>query len=288
MKYVKQLYYFLIFSNLLIAGAAIAQCFLTYIILGVSTNYYILLIEGSSTLLLYNFSLYLSKPQNPANSPYARTRWVFGHIHWFWMCTILAIGVMLYALLHVHMRTLAYLLFVGVISVSYSFPLIRVKGKRMGLRQIPGVKLFYIALVWSLSSVGLPVIELWAEGIPVNWWVANYLGLLKILFLLICTLPFDIRDMEQDSYYHLKTIPTMIGEHRAKLACYGMIVLHTILVLLAPYSFAVKLGLILTNVSVLAVLYFLIFRHVRGYHRVYLLDLALIVQCAVTCVVYYI
>src|SRR5690606_32802739 len=140
--------------------------------------------------------------------------------------------------------TWIYLAFVGAVSVSYSFPFLKVNGKRGGLRQVTGVKLFYIALVWSLSSVGLPVVELWAEGMLVNWWVANYLGIIKILFLLICTLPFDIRDMEQDSYYHLKTIPHILGEKRAILACYVMVVLHSILILLSPYPLAIKWGLV--------------------------------------------
>ncbi len=282
MKGLRQLYRFFIFTNILIAFAALAQCYLTYMILDKATNPYILLIEGCSTLLLYNFSLYLSKPKNPSHSPYERTRWVFSHMGLFWVCSISALLVMTYTLLHVHIYTLIYLFFVGIISVSYSFPFFKIKGKRVGLRQITGVKLFYIALVWSLSSVGLPVVEMWAEGVSIDWWVANYLGLLKILFLLICTLPFDIRDMEQDSYYHLRTIPHILGERRAILACYGMVLLHTFLIVLSPYAFAIKSGLVLTNLLMLCAMYFLIFRNIRKYHQVYLLDFALIVQCIVT------
>src|SRR5690606_10473626 len=115
-----------------------------------------------------------------------------------------------------------------------------------------------------------------------DWWVANYLGLIKILFLLICTLPFDIRDMEQDSYYHLKTIPHIIGERRAILACYGMIVLHTILIILSPYALAIKWGLVSTNALLFLGMYFLIFKDIRRYHQVYLLDFTLIVQCVIT------
>src|SRR5690606_25437612 len=111
------LYRFLIFTNILIALAAFAQCYLTYIILGKHANLYILLIEGSSTLLLYNFSLYLSKPREPNRSPYERTRWVFSHMKWFWLCSILAFGLMIYSLSHVHLYTLAYLLFVGGVSI---------------------------------------------------------------------------------------------------------------------------------------------------------------------------
>lgn len=274
-----KLYHFLIFTNVLIALAAVAQCLLTYLILGEPMNPFVVLIEGTATLLLYNVSLWLSKPKNPQTSPYRRTRWVFKHSYIFWGNSFLAFCMLLYSLFHVQFYTVVFLGFIGVVSLMYSLPLFRFHGKRGGLRQVPGLKLFHIAVVWSLSSVGLPVVELWAEGFAVDWIVANYLGILKILFLLICTLPFDIRDMEQDSYYHLRTIPNIIGEQRAKRLCYLFLFVHIGLVFTAPYSLAIKAGLILTNVFIIVLLrYFLFNSKGKAFNQVYLLDIALIVQ----------
>lgn len=278
-KGIARVYHLLVFTNVWIALAAVAQCLLTYLILDKPLNPFIVLIEGAATLLLYNASLWLSKPQNPQDSPYERTRWVFTHPVLFWLNSMLALGCLLYSFLHVHIYTVIFLGFIGVVSLVYSLPLFRFQGKRGGLRQVPGLKLFHIAVVWSLSGVGLPVVELWASGYPVvDWFVANYLGVLKILFLLICTLPFDIRDMEQDSYYHLKTIPNMIGEQRAKGLCYIFLWAHILLVWIAPYSLGIKAGLILTSVLILLLLRFFLFRNRKDYHNVYLLDIALIVQ----------
>lgn len=268
----------LIYTNMLIAIAAIAQCLLTYLVLRKSIHWPIVMIEGAATLLLYNASLWLSKPRYPEASPYARTRWVFSHIRLFWFNNFIALGLLSYSFLHIHFYTIMLLAVIGVISLAYSLPLFRFNGRSGGLRQVPGLKLFHIAVVWSLSSVGLPVVELWATGVPVDWFVANYLGLLKILFLLICTLPFDIRDMEQDSYYHLKTIPRMIGERRSKFLCYLFLFVHVLLVLWAPYSVGVKVGLIFTNLLIAALLRFFLFQKRREFHDVYLLDSALIVQ----------
>jgi 4-hydroxybenzoate polyprenyltransferase len=277
-KVFAKLYRMLVFTNVLIALAAVGQCLLTYLVLDKPINIFVVLIEGMATLLLYNASLWLSKPKNPKSSPYERTRWVFSRPCLFWTNSVLAIGVLLYSFWHVHFYTIIFLGFIGVVSLVYSLPLFRFHGKRGGLRQVPGLKLFHIAVVWSLSGVGLPVVELWAQGYAVDWLVANYLGILKILFLLICTLPFDIRDMEQDSYYHLKTIPNMIGEQRAKRLCYIFLWIHIILVLVAPYSWGIKAGLVLTNLLIVLLLRLFLFRRNNEYHNVYLLDIALIVQ----------
>lgn len=268
----------LIYTNMLIAIAAVAQCLLTYLILRKPIHWPIALIEGAATLLLYNASLWLSKPSQPQASPYARTRWVFSHTPLFWFNNFVAAGLLLYSFLHIQFYTIVLLVVIGVISLSYSLPLFRFGGRAGGLRQVPGLKLFHIAVVWSLSSVGLPVVELWATGVPVDWFVANYLGLLKILFLLICTLPFDIRDMQQDSYYHLKTIPRMIGERRSKFLCYLFLLVHVLLVLGAPYSVGVKVGLVVTNLLIVLLFWFFLFQKRREFHNVYLLDSALIVQ----------
>ncbi len=277
-KPLKKVYYFVIFSNLLIACAAMAQCLLTYIVLRLPSDWYVVGIEGGATLLLYNFSLFLSKPKRPQDSPFLRTRWVFEHEHLFWFNNFIAFGLLVFCLVHVHLYTVLFLGLVGLVSVGYSLPIFSFGGRPGGLRQVPGLKLFHIALVWSLSSVGLPVVEAWAVGVPIDWHVANALGLLKILFLLICTLPFDIRDMKQDSYYHLKTIPHLIGERKAKLLCYILIAIHISLLWIVPFDRVAKEGIILTDILIGVALYFILFKKNVGYHQVYLLDIALLVQ----------
>lgn len=267
-----------IYTNVLIALAASAQCLLTYFVLSKPAYWPIVLIEGAATLLLYNASLWLSRPQQPEASPYERTRWVFSHIRLFWFISGISTVLLLYSLLHIHWYTFVLLAAIGMLSLAYSLPIFRIGGHVGGLRQVPGLKLFHIAVVWSLSSVGLPVVELWATGVPVTWIVANYLGVLKILFLVICTLPFDIRDMKQDSYYHLKTIPHMIGARKSKILCYLFLFVHVLLVIVAPYTIGVKVGLISTNVLIFLLFRFYLFQNRDEYHNVYLLDCALIVQ----------
>src|SRR5690606_36689838 len=83
-KLLKQVYYFLIYTNLLIAGAAMAQAALTYLFFRAPFDYPIILIEGAATLILYNFSMLLSKPKHPGKSAYRRTRWICKRGWCFW------------------------------------------------------------------------------------------------------------------------------------------------------------------------------------------------------------
>jgi hypothetical protein len=287
MDVLKKMYYFLIFSNILIALAAASQCVLTYIILGQKINGYIALIEGAATLALYNFSLILAKPQNPDQSIYVRTRWVFKYERFLWLNTCIASLICVWCLFHIHYYSIFFLGIIGLVSVLYSLPIIPLNGRWGGLRQIPAMKIFHIALVWVLSSVFLPYIELYGKGISVNLNLLYYLAGLKFIFLIICTLPFDIRDIKQDSYYHLRTLPSMLGEGRAKRLCYLLLCVHSLLILCAPYLLMIKIGLLLTNTLIYLLLRFLVFKTNEHYHYAYLLDMSLVLQFLIVVLIQY-
>jgi len=274
-------YHFLIFSHLLIGLAAVAQCALAYRVLDLPLDLPVLAINGCATLLLYNAVLLLSMPKDPAKSPYRRTRWVFGHPFVFGANTLLALSGLLWAVWQVHAETLLLLTALAACGLLYGLPVFTFHGKKAGLRQLPGTKLFHIALVWSLSTVGLPVIEARAGGMAIDIRHAACWTMLQFLFMLVNTLPFDIRDMRRDALYGLKTIPLLLGERRAKLLCHGMLAAHALLVLCTPYSLSAIAGLLATDMAVSLALA-LLFRGTGRYHEVYLLDLALIVQFVLT------
>ncbi|TDS11131.1 UbiA prenyltransferase family protein [Sphingobacterium paludis] len=278
MNALRQSYYFLIHTNLLIAAAAMAQCALTYLFFDAPYDYAIIAIEGAATLLLYNFSLLLSRPKEPSKSIYKRTRWVFKHEWVLWLNSGVAVSVLAYAIFNIHFYSLLFLGAIGLFSVAYSFPIFPYKGKVVGLRQLPAVKIFHIALVWTLSSVCLPAFELFLNGVNIDTQRLVMLFALKFIFLLICTLPFDIRDIKQDSYYHLKTIPNMIGAPRAIRLCYMLIGLHSFCVVLTHFPLPLKIGILSTNLLIALVLRTVVFRQADRYHHAYLLDFALVIQ----------
>lgn len=278
MKPLKQIYYFLIYTNLLIAGAAMAQCAVTYLFFDAPFDYFMMAVEGGATLLLYNFSMLLSRPRKPEKSPYKRTRWIFRNEWLLWLNSGLAAIVLLYAAYHIHLYSLFFLGAIGGISVIYALPILPYKGKWVGLRQVPGVKIFHIAWVWTLSSVCLPALELYLSGVAIDMHIFARLFVLKFIFLLLCTLPFDIRDIRQDSYYHLKTIPNIIGAGKAIMLCYGLLIVHSLIILLSDIQLEVRMGVLTTNLLIALVLKQVVFRNANRYHYAFLLDFALIAQ----------
>lgn len=98
-----------------------------------------------------------------------------------------------------------YLASLGLLSFLYSLPF-----TNFGLRAVPVLKLFLIALVWTGSSVGLLLV--------VHHDIFRFEKLLFSIFFFVVgiTIPFDIRDKLTDER-ELKTVPQIIGVNRAKV-----------------------------------------------------------------------
>lgn len=248
-KYLWQTLDCLLFSNIFIALCAVAQALVTYQLLDVKPDTTILAVLFCATLALYNFSILLSKPKNPRASPFRRVRWIFSHYRLNATLTIIATFSLMPLALFLSIPALILLSFLGLISIAYNVPIFRFHHQWFELRNLPGVKLFLIALVWSLSCVLLPIVEL--ENTQTFDFPTRDVVLLVVhefLFMAAITVPFDVRDLFQDKQNSLQTLPTMLGEKRAMLLCYGFLLLYLILLLLPihPLNLWNAAGLILS------------------------------------------
>ncbi|MDP3469296.1 MAG: hypothetical protein Q8S11_13230 [Daejeonella sp.] len=252
-KYLRQIIDFLLFSNIFIALCAVAQGLVTYQLLKVKADMYVLGLLFTSTLALYNFSIVLSKPKKPENSTSARVRWIFSHYRL--MITISIISVFSIIPLSLFLSTSSKILLISLalISVFYNLPVFTFQDKKFGLRNIPGIKLFLIALVWALSCVLLPILEMENNRtITVTLNDTMLLIAKRFLFIAAITVPFDIRDLYQDRFYELKTIPVLFGERWAWLICQGLLGTYLILLFLFTdqfdsHFFGLTLTIILTG-----------------------------------------
>lgn len=217
----------LLFSNTFIALCAMAQGAFTYLLLGVAVNYFIILFLGCSTFCLYNLSLALSKPTDYKSSPYIRIRWFFAHEKLIALLSLISFFALIYLSFQLSIKTVLFLALLALIALSYNIPVLKINKKRFGLRRIPGAKLFLIAAIWALSCVLIPILELKNQGVLISRYDTILLFSKRFLFLLAITLPFDIRDFEEDQKFNLKTIPVLIGKNAS---------LYTCIVLLATYS----------------------------------------------------
>jgi 4-hydroxybenzoate polyprenyltransferase len=231
-KYLQPALDALLFSNVFMALCAVAQGLVTFHIIGSKPVYPVLALLFTSTLGLYNFCILVIKPKQPQNSPYKRVRWFFKYHRL--MVTITMACLLSLVPLFFLLANSSKLLLIGLaaLSLGYGLPLFTNKGRKTGLRNVPGLKAILITLVWTLSCVLLPILE--AQDTLHLYITTNTTWIIlckRFLFIAALTVPFDIRDLFQDRIAGLKTIPVAFGEQKAYLFCQFLLAGHILLLL---------------------------------------------------------
>ncbi|EHQ26701.1 hypothetical protein Mucpa_2586 [Mucilaginibacter paludis DSM 18603] len=212
------------------ALCSVAQAMVTLQLIGSKPVYPLLGLLFTSTLCLYNFSIFLSKPRDPQKSSFRRIRWFFKNNRLMVAFTLLSVAALLPLFLMLSVKSRLLLIVLSVLSVGYSLPIFSSGTQKFGLRNIPGLKSLLITLVWTLSCVLLPIFEAESHHLAfVSYTDAVILIAKRFLFIFALTIPFDIRDLFQDSKLGLKTIPVVFGERKAYLFCQLLLVGYVVL-----------------------------------------------------------
>ncbi len=223
----------LLFSNVFMALCAVAQGMVTFHIIGSKPSLPVLALLFASTLGLYNFCILIIRPKKPESSPYRRVRWFFKHHSLMIGITVACLLSLVPLFFLLANQSKLLLLCLAALSFGYGLPLFSNKGRKTGLRNIPGLKALLITLVWVLSCVLLPIFE---AKYTMNIAVSNTNTIIilakRFLFIAALTVPFDIRDLFQDQIAGLKTIPVAFGEKTAYIICQFLLAGHIILLLL--------------------------------------------------------
>lgn len=232
-KILQQAFDFLLFSNVFMALCAVAQGLITFYLAGAKPVTSVTWLLFTSTIGIYNFSILLTRPKNPEQSQYRRVRWFFAHYRLMVTFTIVSLLslVPLFFLMSTESRIL--LIFLAALSFAYSIPLFSLGEQKFGLRNIPGLKQFLITLVWTMSTVLLPVLE--AQHIhltSISMRDTTILIAKRFLLIAALTVPFDIRDLFEDQQSGLKTIPVAFGEKKAYLFCQLLLAGYVVLLFL--------------------------------------------------------
>ena len=138
-----------------------------------------------------------------------------------------------------------------MITISYSWPFL---WRRSNLRDITSLKIFVIAFVWAIATVILPVLP---DGLifDINL-IIEFAQ--RFIFVLVLTLPFDIRDARFDTN-QLGTIPQVIGIKQARVLGVFLLCLVVLFELLKS-PLLIDQALILAGISILTA--FLVMRSV--------------------------
>lgn len=276
-EHIKQAVKVLIFNNILISLAALSQMALTYLLLGLPKKTPLLMVEFSSTLLFYNFALYLSLPKSNHPTPFARTNWILKNRAFFIGISLLAIIVFGYCFLIVDRSSQIFLIIIGLFSVLYAYPVFKFKGLRINFRSLPYLKVFFITLIWVMSTFWLPILDSHSTGeigATHNLWIRS---VHRFLFLLICTLPFDLRDSKADKHYGIKTFSTLLGTKNSILLINGLLILHGILSFYLDINISTLVALLFVDAIVFTIFNLWIEKR-KQYLLYYLMDFFLILQ----------
>tara|TARA_B100000809_G_scaffold49621_3_gene44612 strand:+ start:3007 stop:3768 length:762 start_codon:yes stop_codon:yes gene_type:complete len=112
----------------------------------------------------------------------------------------------------------------SLLTLLYMNPLGASNKKSLSLRKIPGFKIFCISISWSGLVVLFPLVE---ANIEIG--VREFMFFLQqVLFVLVLTLPFDLRDIPFDEK-ELKTIPQVLGVRKTKILGIGFILIFCVI-----------------------------------------------------------
>ena len=249
--------YFLSYSNIFIALCAASLCSFCHLIsYNKFPNWVVLGFVFSATLFAYNFHRRFGQiHQNSsriklekATSFERKDKWIKHNkalIDWIIVLSFCSSLILLYLLPKI---TLAIVFPLATLSLLYILQISKVPA----LRSIPFLKIFIIAFVWGGVMALLPVLS-GSESDRVFTLEWQVLAIAIALFVFGETIPFDIRDINEDRATQLKTIPLKIGLKKSKLLSFilyilsGMLfVLHILFYnkpLLFAFSFSLSLSL---------------------------------------------
>ena len=200
---------FLIESNLFIALAAALITFETQILLFKDAVFHpYLFIIFFATFFDYNLHRLYTLHFSPEALKGERHAWLLKNTKLFyWLMGISCIGFFI-SISQAKSEIIITLLPFAALTIFYSIPFLRYKGRLIRLRDLPYLKVFLIALNWTLITVLLPLIQ---YGQSYNHPELMAIILERFFFVLALCIPFDIRDIAIDRRAGLKTIPTRIG-----------------------------------------------------------------------------
>ncbi len=188
----------IIFSNFFVAFCVLALTISSEFLLD-TINLRISQFVFFATLLAYNFQRVVKLKQRQKQ---LKTDWQEKNRTSTYFIMIISAIIILYYFYYFKTSTQIAIIFSGILSLLYPFV----------IRNIPFLKIFVIALVWTISTMLLLILE---NNILISQNLILHLSA-RFLFVFAISIPFDIRDLKFDDK-KMKTIPIVFGERKAKL-----------------------------------------------------------------------
>jgi len=214
MHFIKHFFNFYLHSSLHVALSVFSLSFISLKLFDFPINKDLLLFVFFATVTGYNFVKY------------------YGHAKWhhrrpkIWLNVILIFSLlcflaMCYFMFQLSIKTRILISLCAIITFLYAIPFLprtMYLENDKNLRDISGLKVYVIAIVWAGVTVLLPLINN-NHDLNVDVWIMFFQ---RVIFVIALMLPFEIRDLQYDDI-KLSTIPQKIGVKQTKIS--GVILL---------------------------------------------------------------
>ncbi|MDB5281786.1 MAG: hypothetical protein JWO06_861 [Bacteroidota bacterium] len=138
-------------------------------------------------------------------------------------------------------------LILGIVTGFYGFVTIPFVRPKMKLRDLGLVKTLFVAIVWSVTTVIIPLAD---HSVGSSMLV--FLLLRRFLFIVALTMVFEIKDMGGDKANGLTTLPVVIGVKGTKILAQAILFGLMIIMIVQYFFFGVPLSNMLgINLSLL-------------------------------------
>lgn len=250
MSWQKKMNTFFLISNIFISACIVALCQSSAILLNVDITHTLPFVFFS-TLFSYNFQRYVRFKSS--ESGFGQFQWLKKQEVLLKIITIFSFVFTLYFSFSLSLQSLFLLVPAAFITMLYPLTY-TFFGRSIILREIPGIKIFLIVVVWTVVSVGLVVTESdTAFSSEVFLLMAS-----RFFFVLSITIPFDIRDLKYDEQ-SMKTIPQLFGVEKSKWIALCSLALYELSsiahFLFVDFSVLLLIALLLTSLYVGVLIY---------------------------------
>ncbi len=161
--------------------------------------------------------------------------------------SLVAFLLMIFYAFQLKISSLLYFLPFSLLTLFYAVPIL--KKFSINLRSVASLKILIIALVWTGVTFLVPLL---IKNKEIDLRVV--LGFIqRLLFVIVLTLPFDIRDLRFD-IKKLQTIPQVIGIERAKKIGFILLVFTMVIEFLITPNSKFKFMYLLVFISLLILL----------------------------------
>ncbi|MFH6770011.1 hypothetical protein V8G56_14760 [Gaetbulibacter aquiaggeris] len=250
----KHILNFYINSSIHVAIAVFSLSYMTLLEFNISYDKAVLYFIFYATITGYNFVKYfeVAKFQHRSLSKWLRLIQIFSLICFVFMG---------YYSFNLEKITIIYIAVFAILTFLYTIPFIpkrKFLNKQSNLRNISGLKVFLIALVWVGVTVFIPLQN---NHFSMDTMVV-IVSVQRFLLVIMLMLPFEIRDLQFDSL-KLYTIPQNLGVKRTKILGFflglGMLILEFL-----KQEVCINRVLVLLTILVLTVLLIWFSREKQG------------------------